>query len=308
MWGWTHSDACMPKETIRDGERLGSSHVCATRELKNTGYYLALHENDTNLAAKRWHIKAATANATSQSIKNTRAAATAANSGPKTRRAAAQSDGPKAPTPRAPAKKNEVNLKALVLQQQKDAQKKAQQAKDEELGGPLDGDDLDGPLDKNPDALLFKDTFEGGGSDDEHRQSQRRGNKDNNNNNNDPAGVVAGQDNDTDDMDVDLLLNQNMDILQDLVKDYKGEEDMLDVFAQVLASVDTQHELVQFATLAVVLLLIAWLKPGNGLRVLKMSTSPGQVVPGSVAWVLVGLKGLPVTRVYPWETDTRIRR
>ncbi|KAF9048134.1 hypothetical protein BDP27DRAFT_1434368 [Rhodocollybia butyracea] len=37
-----------------------------------------------------------------------------------------------------------------------------------------------------------------------------------------------------------------MDILQDLANEYKGEGDMRKVFACVLASVDTQQELVQF--------------------------------------------------------------
>lgn len=39
-----------------------------------------------------------------------------------------------------------------------------------------------------------------------------------------------------------------MEILQELVNDYKGEEDMIEVFARVLASVDTQQELVQFVS------------------------------------------------------------
>ena len=94
---------------------------------------------------------------------------------------------------------------------------------DQELDYPLDGDNLDGPLDEDPDALLFKDAFEGmylsipllltsydtisgDGSDDEHRQSQRRSNEDDDNDD-DPAGVVAGRDNDVDDMDVDLPSN-----------------------------------------------------------------------------------------------------
>ncbi|KAF9059375.1 hypothetical protein BDP27DRAFT_1500943 [Rhodocollybia butyracea] len=38
----------------------------------------------------------------------------------------------------------------------------------------------------------------------------------------------------------------NMEILQELANEYKGEGDMIDVFARVLASVDTQQELVQF--------------------------------------------------------------
>ncbi|KAF9038397.1 hypothetical protein BDP27DRAFT_1435482 [Rhodocollybia butyracea] len=37
-----------------------------------------------------------------------------------------------------------------------------------------------------------------------------------------------------------------MEILQELANEYKGEGDMIDVFARVLASVDTQQELVQF--------------------------------------------------------------
>ncbi|KAF9063746.1 hypothetical protein BDP27DRAFT_1476557 [Rhodocollybia butyracea] len=38
----------------------------------------------------------------------------------------------------------------------------------------------------------------------------------------------------------------NMEILQDLANEYKGEDNMIEVFARVLASVDTQQELVQF--------------------------------------------------------------
>jgi hypothetical protein len=40
----------------------------------------------------------------------------------------------------------------------------------------------------------------------------------------------------------------NMDILQELSNEYKGEGDMVDVFARVLASVETQQELVQFVS------------------------------------------------------------
>lgn len=40
----------------------------------------------------------------------------------------------------------------------------------------------------------------------------------------------------------------NMEILQELANDYKGEDDMIEVFARVLASVDTQQELVQFVS------------------------------------------------------------
>ncbi|KAF9059371.1 hypothetical protein BDP27DRAFT_1431470 [Rhodocollybia butyracea] len=256
-------------------------------------------------------------------VKKTQASAAAAvaNSGPKTRTwAAAQVVGAN-----VPARKKEINLKALALQQKKEAQKKsqqkAQQARDaaiceraramreaqgddddddntagqdlEGLDGqrdspvpPLDKEeqddqDLDGPLDEDPDALLFH------GSDDEHRQAERHGN--------DAPGIVAGH-NDNDNMEVDLPSNQiqvssppstpskkalnclhipsrclladevrmnccatatqqpfpsdkhgyNMEILQDLAKDYKGEDDMVEVFARVLASVDTQQELVQF--------------------------------------------------------------
>lgn len=39
-----------------------------------------------------------------------------------------------------------------------------------------------------------------------------------------------------------------MDILQELSNEYKGEGDMVDVFARVLASVETQQELVQFVS------------------------------------------------------------
>ncbi|KAF9061486.1 hypothetical protein BDP27DRAFT_1428905 [Rhodocollybia butyracea] len=308
-----------------------------------------------------------------------------ANSGAKTRtRAAAQVVGAN-----APAKKKEINLKALALQQKKEAQKKsqqkAQQARDAAIceharamreaqgddddddntagqdlegldgGNDLDGQrdspvppldeeeqddqDLDGPLDEDPDALLFQETFEGSGSDDEHCQAERHGNDEDKDN--DAPGIVAGHNN-NDNMEVDLPSNQiqvssppstpskkalnrlraclvlgsspakssrsrssvsldpltppscrrggkitekhftprthrlailgkrmnccatatqqpfpsdkhgyNMEILQDLAKDYKGEDDMVEVFARVLASVDTQQELVQFATRAV---------------------------------------------------------
>lgn len=40
----------------------------------------------------------------------------------------------------------------------------------------------------------------------------------------------------------------NMDILQNLANEYNGEEDLHEVFARVLASVDTQQELVQFVS------------------------------------------------------------
>lgn len=40
----------------------------------------------------------------------------------------------------------------------------------------------------------------------------------------------------------------NMEILQELANEYKGEGDMIEVFARVLASVDTQQELVQFVS------------------------------------------------------------
>jgi hypothetical protein len=152
----------------------------------------------------------------------TRAAAAAAKPGPKTRGAAAKAADPKAP-PKGPSKK-EVDLKALALRQKKEAQKRAQQAKDEgifeffssfllslttfivirqraramrdaqdeddddnalevldglcdnDLDGhgnspvpPLDEEeqsgeedpDLDVPLEEDPDALLFKETFGG---------------------------------------------------------------------------------------------------------------------------------------------------
>jgi hypothetical protein len=78
----------------------------------------------------------------------------------------------------------------------------------------------------------------------------------------------------------------NMDILQDLANEYKGEGDMRKVFAHVLASVDTQQELVQFvcpfhfisfinlftlsnrwATPVVVSSLTAWLRLGIGYPV-----------------------------------------
>ncbi|KAF9059642.1 hypothetical protein BDP27DRAFT_1371269 [Rhodocollybia butyracea] len=42
----------------------------------------------------------------------------------------------------------------------------------------------------------------------------------------------------------------NMDILQNLANEYNGEEDLREVFARVLASVDTQQELVQFISYA----------------------------------------------------------
>ncbi|KAF9058317.1 hypothetical protein BDP27DRAFT_1433042 [Rhodocollybia butyracea] len=315
-------------------------------------------------------------------VKKTRAsaAAAAANSGQKTRTgAAAQVVGAN-----APATKKEIDLKALALQQKKEAQKKsqqkAQQARDTAIrecarvmreaqgddndddntasqdlegldgGNDLDGQcnspvppldkeeqddqDLDGPLDEDPDALLFQETFEGSGSDNEHRQAERHGNDEDKDN--DAPGIVAGH-NDNNNMEVDLPSNQiqvssppstpskkasnrlrgrvilgsspakssrsrssvssdpltplsrrrggkvtekhftprtrhlailgkrmnccatatqqpfpsdkhgyNMEILQDLAKDYKGEDDMVEVFARVLASVDTQQELVQF--------------------------------------------------------------
>jgi hypothetical protein len=52
-----------------------------------------------------------------------------------------------------------------------------------------------------PLLLTSYDTISGDGSDDEHCQSQQRSNND------DPAGVIAGQDNDINDMDVDLPSN-----------------------------------------------------------------------------------------------------
>ncbi|KAF9062883.1 hypothetical protein BDP27DRAFT_1481370 [Rhodocollybia butyracea] len=198
-----------------------------------------------------------------------------------------------------------------------------------------DDQDLDGPLDEDPDALLFQETFEGSGSDNEHRQAECHGNDEDEDN--DAPGIVAGHNN-NDNMEVDLPSNQiqvssppstpskkasnrlcarlvlgsspakssrshssvssdpltppscrqggkitekhftprtrrlailgkrmnrcatatqqpfpsdkhgyNMEILQDLAKDYKGEDDMVEVFARVLAqSVNTQQELVQF--------------------------------------------------------------
>ncbi|KAF9059301.1 hypothetical protein BDP27DRAFT_1431578 [Rhodocollybia butyracea] len=45
-------------------------------------------------------------------------------------------------------------------------------------------------LTKDPDALLFNETFEGGGSDDEHRQGEHRSNDDDNND--DAVAVAAG--------------------------------------------------------------------------------------------------------------------
>ncbi|KAF9039555.1 hypothetical protein BDP27DRAFT_1374540 [Rhodocollybia butyracea] len=61
---------------------------------------------------------------------------------------------------------------------------------DEEEPGSEDDKDLDGPLDEDPDALLFNETFEGGGSDDEHRQGEHRSNDDDNND--DAVAVAAG--------------------------------------------------------------------------------------------------------------------
>jgi hypothetical protein len=42
MRGWTRSEP-MHSKTIRDGERLGSTHVRATGELKDAEFYLAAH-------------------------------------------------------------------------------------------------------------------------------------------------------------------------------------------------------------------------------------------------------------------------
>ncbi|KAF9058592.1 hypothetical protein BDP27DRAFT_1372385 [Rhodocollybia butyracea] len=41
----------------------------------------------------------------------------------------------------------------------------------------------------------------------------------------------------------------NMEILQDLAKDYKGEDDMVEVFARVLAGVDTQQDIMLHITM-----------------------------------------------------------
>ncbi|KAF9067759.1 hypothetical protein BDP27DRAFT_1533030 [Rhodocollybia butyracea] len=155
---------------------------------------------------------------------------------------------------------------------------------DEEEPGSEDDEDLDGPLDKDSDALLFNETFEGGSSDNEHRKGGHRSNDDDNDDN---AVAVAAGDGGDDDMDVDVpskpcgkitekhftpntrrlailgkRMNRratamkqpfptdkhayNMEILQELANEYKGEGDMINVFARVLASVDTQQELVQF--------------------------------------------------------------
>ncbi|KAF9038396.1 hypothetical protein BDP27DRAFT_1435481 [Rhodocollybia butyracea] len=75
---------------------------------------------------------------------------------------------------------------------------------DEEEPGSEDDEDLDGPLDEDPDALLFNETFEGGSSDDEHRQGEHRSNDDDND---DDAVAVAAGDGGNDNMDVDVPLN-----------------------------------------------------------------------------------------------------
>ncbi|KAF9060554.1 hypothetical protein BDP27DRAFT_1370433 [Rhodocollybia butyracea] len=169
-------------------------------------------------------------------VKKTRAsaAAAAANSGPKARtRAAAQ-----VVSANAPAKKKEVDLEALALLQKKEAQQKAMREaqgdndndNDNTAGQDLEGldgsndldsqcnspvplldeeeqddQDLDGPLDKYPDALLFQETFEGSGSDNEHHQAECRGN--NEDEDNDAPGIVAGHKDDNN-MDMDLRSSQ----------------------------------------------------------------------------------------------------
>ncbi|KAF9059919.1 hypothetical protein BDP27DRAFT_1430713 [Rhodocollybia butyracea] len=198
---------------------------------------------------------------------------------------------------------------------------------DEEEQNGEDNQDLDAPLDEDPDALLFNSTFEGQGD----------GHGDDNNKNNEEgvmAAVSVPGGDDDDSMDVDFPTNNmqvssapstpskkasararqglssspsssrsrsslsaniltpparrrggkitekhftpktrrlailgkkmnrrstaikqpfpvdkhsyNMEILQDLANEYKGEDNMIEVFARVLASVDTQQELVQF--------------------------------------------------------------
>ncbi|KAF9069384.1 hypothetical protein BDP27DRAFT_1520119 [Rhodocollybia butyracea] len=353
MRGWSRSESPMSTQTIQDGQRLGSSHVRAKKELKDTKFYLASYyiyafaeyycgsstrfrrETDTNQGAKRWCIKASTVTITPT------------NSGQKTRiRAAAQVVGANAPGAKAPAKKKEIDLKALVLQQKKEAQKKsqqkAQQARDAAIreraramreaqgddndddntasqdlegldgGNDLDGQrppldeeeqddqDLDGPLDEDPDALLFQETFKGSGSDDEHHQAERHGNDEDEDNDAlalslatttmtiwkwicrptsvslDPLTPPSRQQGGKitkkhftprtcrlailgKRMNCRATATQqpfpsdkhgyNMEILQDLAKDYKGEDDMVEVFARVPASLNTQQELVQFVVL-----------------------------------------------------------
>ncbi|KAF9023048.1 hypothetical protein BDP27DRAFT_1438654 [Rhodocollybia butyracea] len=353
MMGWTRSGRPMHIKTISDGERLGSTHVCGTGELKDT------------------ELKMPSSTSIVQSGKKTRAAVAAAKPGPKTRGAVAKAAVPKAAS-KAPPKK--VDLKAVAIRQKKDAHKKAQQLKDEDIqkrawamreaqtikedndaaaadsqvldglgdhdldghdqtpapslddkdqGGEED-QDLDAPLDEDPDALLFNDAFGYAGSDKEP------GHK------NDDGESAVGTAQDDVDMDVDSPSNEiqvssppstplkkpmerirdhlrsstsppssrsrsslsyslvtppgccrggkitekhftprtrrlailgkkmnrramatdqpfptdkhtyNMDILQDLAHEYKGEGDMLAVFARILTSVDTQQELVQF--------------------------------------------------------------
>ncbi|KAF9062006.1 hypothetical protein BDP27DRAFT_1428354 [Rhodocollybia butyracea] len=155
----------------------------------------------------------------------TRAATAAAKPGPKTRGAVAKAPAAKAPATKAPKKK--------------ETQQKTQQTWDEEIcrraramrEAQNDDDDnithqvLDGPGDHD---------LDGHGNSVPPRRLAILGKKMNR------RSTAIKQP-----FPVDKH-SYNMEILQDLANEYKGEDNMIEVFARVLASVDTQQELVQF--------------------------------------------------------------
>ncbi|KAF9067819.1 hypothetical protein BDP27DRAFT_1422557 [Rhodocollybia butyracea] len=154
---------------------------------------------------------------------------------------------------------------------------------DEDQGGEED-QDLDASLDEDPDALLFNDAFGYAGSDEEPGHKNDNGESAVGTAQDDVDMDVDSPSNEiqvsssppstplkklmerirdhlrsstsppsscsrltTDQPFPTDKHSYNMDILQDLAHEYKGEGDMLAVFTHVLTSVDTQQELVQFA-------------------------------------------------------------
>ncbi|KAF9069383.1 hypothetical protein BDP27DRAFT_1421018 [Rhodocollybia butyracea] len=375
MMGWTRSGRPMHIKTISDGERLGSTHVRGTGELKDTDAHSTflhlvayLQPSDTNQCEGRC-IKDSKCLLQLLSYKVARKLGLLSLPPNLVQKPGSGGEAavPKAAS-KAPPKK--VDLKAIAIRQKKDAHKKAQQLKDEDIrkrardmreartdeedddAAAADSQVLDGP-DQTPAPSL----------DDEDQGARRTktwmhlltrtqtpfflttdldvhvytGSDEEPGHKNDNGESAVGTAQDDVDMDVDSPSNEiqvspsppstplkkpmerihdclhsstsppssrsrsslssslvtppgrrrggkitekhftlrtcrlailgkkmnrratatdqpfptdkhayNMDILQDLAHEYKGEGDMLAVFTHVLTSVDTQQELVQF--------------------------------------------------------------